>query len=295
MLIWKAHRRYIDALAFSPDGSRLAVAGSYLSCRLIDAGTGARLWDRDSCSSFGLSLAFTPAGDVLSRGLGVSLRSARGTERDLSESWCRSFGLAPDGRTVYVADGGTNDPIQRYNLRSGRAAGTINLRSGGINRIAVSPDGRFVATVGCKRFSLLSANRFEVLASVAERALSSGAFALAFHPSGRSLVYTAGRTLCVWEVPPAKQEGSTGAARETHRVRLEAKHFMDAAFTPDGNRLLTVSKEGVVRVWDTATWACERALAWDVGPLRAVAVSRDGTRGAAAGDTGRVVVWDLDL
>ena len=47
-------------------------------------------------------------------------------------------------------------------------------------------------------------------------------------------------------------------------------------------------------MWDAATWTCERALAWGVGPLRAVAVAPDGARAAVAGDTGRVVVWDLD-
>ncbi len=100
------------------------------------------------------------------------------------------------------------------------------------------------------------------------------------------MVYSAGRTLFVWDV---------ASAREVAQLHLESKHFMDAAFTPDGRRLLTVSKEGTARVWDTATWACERTLAWDVGPLRAVAVAPDGSRAAAAGDTGRVVVWDLDV
>ena len=70
---------------------------------------------------------------------------------------------------------------------------------------------------------------------------------------------------------------------------------VEAAFTPDGRKLVTVSMDGTARVWDTATWACERAFAWDVGPLRAVAVAPDGARAATAGDAGRVVVWDLEL
>ena len=88
-------------------------------------------------------------------------------------------------------------------------------------------------------------NRRGSLRSVNGR--SPTAYRAMFHPAGNTLVFTAGRTLFVWD---------TVAARETNRLRLEAKYFMDAAYTPDGNRLLTVSKEGVVRVWDTATWEC---------------------------------------
>src|SRR5262249_38383647 len=132
----------------------------------------------------------------------------------------------------------------------------------------------------------MTADKLEVVASDAHRALSTGYFALAFSPDGRTLVFTAGRELFVWNV---------ASRREVKRVSLDAKQFMDAAFTPDGGRLITVSKDGVARLWDTTSWTCERAFAWEVGPLRAVTVAPDGHRAAVAGDSGRVVVWDLDV
>lgn len=285
MLVWKAHARMIDALAFAPDGGALALAGSYLACRVIDPTTGNRVWSAGSASAFGLSLAYAPDG-VLCRNGGLSVRAAAdGAERHNSGRWCQSFALAPNGRTAYLAESGYFDSIRAYDLASGARTAEAELEAGAINRVAVSPDGSLVALVGCKRFYLLKADTLEVLANVPERALSNGAFALAFAPGGRALVFSAGRTLFVWDAP---------GAREDRRVCLESKYFMDAAFTPDGRRLLTVSKEGVARVWDAETWACERALAWGVGPLRAVAVSPDGHRAACAGDTGRVVVWDLE-
>lgn len=287
MLVWKAYSRMIDALAFAPDGHTLALAGNYLACRLIDAATGQRLWTQESASAFGLSLAFAPDGAVLCRGGGVSVRTAAdGVERSNTTRWCQAFALAPDGRTAFVADGGYQDLLRRYDLTTGTVTGEVELESGAINRVAVAPGGNVVALVGCKRFYLLTADALEVVAAVPERALSSGAFALALAPDGNTLVYSAGRSLFVWDV---------AAAREMNHIDLESKHFMDAAFTPDGRRLITVSKEGVARVWDTATWECERSFAWTVGPLRAVAVSPDGHRAAVAGDQGRVVVWDLDL
>lgn len=286
MLNWKAHSRMIDALAFSPDGRALALAGSYLACRLIDPTDGRRLWTVASGCSFGLSVGFAPDGSVLCRDQRLTVRAAAdGTERRRIGQYSRAFAVAPDGRTAFSADGGYQDLVRRYDLATGESLGETRLEAGAINRIAVSPDGRFLAVVGCKRFYLLTAGG-EVLASAAERALSNGAFALAFAPDGPALVFSAGRALFAW---------SAVAARETARVQLASKYFLDAAFTPDGRRLITVSREGAARVWDVGAWACERSFEWGVGPLRAVAVSPDGTRAAAAGDSGRVVVWDLEV
>ncbi|MBC8113456.1 MAG: WD40 repeat domain-containing protein [Candidatus Saccharimonas sp.] len=277
----------IDALAFSPDGQTLAVGGYHLACRLIDASTGRRLWTLPGTQSFGLSLAFAPGGEVLCRcGPLVIVHPHTSGEVRRCGHWCRAFALAPDGRTAFVVDGGFENLVRRYDTNTCRPINHIDLEAGVINRVAVSPDGSRVAAVGCKRFYLLTADTLAVVALDSQRSLSNGAFALVFSPCGQTVVYTAGRTLFVWDVL---------SAREVMRVHLDTKHFMDAAFTPDGSRLITVSKEGAARVWDTATWACERCFAWDVGPLRAVTVTPDGSRAAVAGDTGRVVVWDLEM
>ncbi|MBY0457675.1 MAG: hypothetical protein K2V38_10080 [Gemmataceae bacterium] len=286
MLIWKAHSRLVDALAFSPDGRRLAVAGYHLACRLLDAATGERLWAAESNSAFGLSVAFGPGDTVLCRQSGLSVRSAAtGEELRRFAEWCQSFALTPD-RSIAFAARGHADTIRRHDLKTGETRGEVELDSGAVNRLAVSPDGALLAAVGCKRFYLLRADTLEVLASAAHRALSTGAFALALDPTGRLLAYSAGRMLFA----------CAGASlREVACLTLDSRHFMDAAFTPDGRRLVAVSKEGTARVYDAATWELERSFDWEVGALRAVAIAPDGTRAAVAGDSGRVVVWDLDL
>jgi WD40 repeat protein len=38
-----------------------------------------------------------------------------------------------------------------------------------------------------------------------------------------------------------------------------------------------------------------RTFTWDIGRMRSIAFSPDGALAAAGGDTGKVVVWDVDL
>ncbi|MGI5143981.1 NB-ARC domain-containing protein [Streptomyces sp. CA-106110] len=64
------------------------------------------------------------------------------------------------------------------------------------------------------------------------------------------------------------------------------------AISPDGTWLATTSKDGTVRMWDTATGRMTRTLTGHTGPVRAVAISPDGTWLAATGHDGTVQMWD---
>lgn len=72
------------------------------------------------------------------------------------------------------------------------------------------------------------------------------------------------------------------------------RHFTAVAFHPSGRWLAATSNDATVKLYDTATWQVARSFAWDVGKMRSVAFSPDGTLAAAGSDTGRVVVWDFD-
>jgi WD40 repeat protein len=109
-------------------------------------------------------------------------------------------------------------------------------------------------------------------------------------PDGRQLVVRRGVALWVydptdWDKPPVAVDGQ----------RRNAVEPSAAAFHPSGRHLLLANNGPSVLVFDTRTWKVVRKWKWDVGTLRATAVSLDGTLAAAAGPRGRVVVWDLDL
>jgi WD40 repeat protein len=66
-----------------------------------------------------------------------------------------------------------------------------------------------------------------------------------------------------------------------------------AAFHP-GGKWLAVAIGTAVKLFDCATWKPTRELDWKIGKVKSLAFSSDGALAAAAGDSGKIVVWDAD-
>src|SRR5262249_30643918 len=111
--------------------------------------------------------------------------------------------------------------------------------------------------------------------------------ALSVSRDGPFLAVAAGTHLEVCDLATGKPIGSV---RNSGR-----KHFTDVAFHPSGRWLAASSNHETVRVFDAATLAEVAAVDWNVGAVRRIAFAPDGMRAAAAGKTGKVVVWDVDL
>lgn len=110
---------------------------------------------------------------------------------------------------------------------------------------------------------------------------------VAVSPDGFRVVVRAGMTILAW---PASLDGDPVRAANDNR-----RHFTGVAFHPSGRFLAATANDATVKLYDPATLALVRTFTWGVGRLRSVAFSADGTLAAAAGEAGRVVVWDVDL
>jgi WD40 repeat protein len=110
---------------------------------------------------------------------------------------------------------------------------------------------------------------------------------LRFSPDNRQLLGFNGMSLIVWPVP---ELGSPRVVQNDTR-----KHFTALAYHPSGRHLFATSNDETVHVFDTATWERAGRFTWQLGKLKAVAVSPDGTLAAAGGDRGDIVIWDVDL
>jgi WD40 repeat protein len=65
------------------------------------------------------------------------------------------------------------------------------------------------------------------------------------------------------------------------------KDFTGIAFHPSGRFLAATSNDTTVKLYDTTTWTVAKTFTWNIGRMRSIAFSPDGTLAAAGSDTAR--------
>jgi RNA polymerase sigma factor (sigma-70 family) len=189
--------------------------------------------------------------------------------------------LSGDGNTLVTAE--DSGDVRVWDATTGKErrsfrAGTI----GHSGQIAVSPDGRTVATKSAgspanasSSVAFWDAATGQLLSDLPGHA--SGITAAAFAPDGAT-VYTAGRdrTLRAWD-----------AATGRERSRTEAEPATELVVSPDGKTLYAAQANGgSVRVLDAGTGRAVREVAAFKKALVGMALTADGKRLVAAGRDG---------
>lgn len=244
--VYAGHTAPVTALDLSPDGRRLATAAW--------DGT-ARVWDAES----GESLFTIPAA-------GAS----------------NLFGVAftPDGRRVITA--GTTARI--WDAATGAALGSLAGHTGRVNAVAVSSDGRYLATAGSDRSIRLSDLSTLALTRVLTGHTAS-VRSLAFIPGGLRLVSASmDGTARVWDA-------GTGAG--TILINQPAHGLQAVAVSSDGSRIAAGGWPAAVTVWDPRTRRVVASLQGHNALVTAMAFSSDGRLLVTGGLDGTARVWDI--
>jgi WD40 repeat protein len=306
------------ALAFSPDGQRLAVAEHPGTVRVHDRETGkllttVRVLEAESgLRGVVICVAFSPDGQRLAaqgddgpirildshapEGEGRVFRDARAA---------RSPAFTPDGKRLLALETnrGQNAPVmpQLWDAVSGHK---LPGPRGGGGPVAYSPDGRFLAAACAEGIRVWDAATYRELRTISGIPTHEGLpriLALAFAPEGRlaAVIKAREEAVLVWDA---------ANGRELPSPKGHAKFVRGLAFSPDGRRLAVISgergeAESQLNVWDAATGRELLAVKTQTRQAAGLAYSPDGrllaTGGVEVRNTpdgqGKDQIWKVQL
>lgn len=273
-----AHYDHGRSAAFSPDGKLVATAAERVI--LWDAATATRIVPLEY-ESIVWSVAFSPDGRwlVSTHGDGAILvwdvvnRERVANLREHSAG-VRGAAFSPDGKRIATAS--EDQSVIVWDGERGQKEAVLAGHQARVTAVAFSPDNNWLASVGQDGIVIrwnLAQRRPELTMTPMVQAEHS--YCVAISPDGGLIAAS-----------HAVYDATTGA--RVHKLTGTWGTIYGVAFTPDGRRLIGVTDQGNVMLWDTQTWRLLEQQHWTETPLVTLGLSRDG-KYLTTGEDGKYV------
>lgn len=301
-----AHESVVCCVRFSLDG-RYVATGCNRSAQIFDVSTGnqvSKLQD-DSVDKDGdlyiRSVCFSPDGKYLATGAedkqirvwDIQTRTIRhtfsGHEQDIY-----SLDFARNGK--HIASGSGDRTVRVWDVDGGREVLNLSIDDG-VTTVAISPNGEYVAAGSLDKSVRVWDARTGILMERLEgvEGHKDSVYSVAFAPNGRSLVSgSLDKTIKMWELGDGRSMMGGPAARGGKCVRTFEGHkdfVLSVALTPDGEWVLSGSKDRGVQFWDPRTGDTQLMLQGHKNSVISVAPSPKGELFATGSGDMRARIW----
>ena len=227
--------------AFSPDGTKIVTGSQDKTACVWDAQSGKKLLTMQ-CTDWVYTARFSPDGKKIVTGCNYEETFIRvwnaesGEELHKLEGQIRNYTVnpfSPDGKIATV--GSVGNGVRIWDTESGKE---LQKWERGDYR-AFSPDGKKIAISRNSAVYICDVESGEEL-----QKMEGDAFRVAFSPDGKKIVMNGDITnyfARVWDIE---------SGEELQKLEGHTKFLNSVAFSSDGKKIVTTSKDETARIWD---------------------------------------------
>ncbi len=277
----------IGNVAYSPNGSKLAVAGS-TGVWIYDAQTGEELDLLSGHTRAVRSVSFSPDGSTIASGsYDTTIRLWNVTDgthiRTLSghTGLVYSVSFSPDGSTIVS---GSRQEIRLWQADTGRHIRTLSGHTWNVYSVSFSPDGSTIASGSYDNtIRLWQADTGTLIRTLSGH--TDWVYSVSFSPDGTIIASGSyDNTIRLWQA-------DTGTLIRTLSGHTRA--VLSVSFSPDGSTIASGSYDNTIRLWQADTGTHIRTLSGHTRAVLSVSFSPDGTIIASASEDGTILLWDV--
>ena len=302
------HSDAISAVAFSPDGKKLASVSKDRTLHMYNPQTQQQLLFIQQChNDIITTLAFSPDGKRIATGSAdksVKIWDATGNPNQPNvqnkeqlllkgekghTDVIMSVAFSADGK--WIVTGSLDKTIRVWDAAKGGNPELVieNADAKGVVAVAISPDGSWIASGGLDKTVRL----WDSIKGKQQWKLEKAAghiepiYSLSFSQDGKTLASASSDATV--KLIDVEKGAETGTLKNGHKDTCNA-----VAFSQDGKTIYTCG-DGLIKIWDASSKEVKQTIrpTQGNGELWSVSVSSDGKYMAAGGQDNIMKVWDL--